>query len=92
MPVRRCTLVIALMQKYEGISLKELRAELSKVVVDKNAVQKRWSMWTHDLYYQYGRIGGNEVRKELGLQFCLYEGVVFLLDSLSILFMMLMFD
>jgi len=65
---------IALMQKYEGISLKELRAELSKIIVDKNAVQKRWSMWTHDLYYQYGRIGSNEVRKELKLVFCLYEG------------------
>jgi hypothetical protein len=65
---------IELMQKYEGISLQELREQLSATVKDKKIVQKYWSRWTYDIYNQYERIGANEVRKRLGLSFAVYEG------------------
>lgn len=65
---------VNLMSNYEGISLKELRDALKVKVSDKNIVQKYWSRWTYDIYSQYERIGANEVRKELGLVFAVYEG------------------
>lgn len=65
---------IALMSKYEGISLLELRNQLSTQIEDKNIVNKYWSRWTYDIYSQYERIGSNEVRKRLGLVFAVYEG------------------
>lgn len=65
---------IELMQKYEGISLQDLRDQLSQTVQGKKIVQKYWSRWTYDIYNQYERIGANEVRKRLGLVFARYEG------------------
>ena len=65
---------IQLMQNYDGISLQELRAQLSETVKNKNIVNKYWSRWTYDIYNQYERIGANEVRKRLGLAFAMYEG------------------
>lgn len=65
---------IELMQKYEGISLQDLREQLSQTVQGKKIVQKYWSRWTYDIYNQYERIGANEVRKRLGLVFARYEG------------------
>jgi hypothetical protein len=65
---------IELMQKYEGVSLQELREQLSQTVQGKKIVQKYWSRWTYDIYNQYERIGANEVRKRLGLSFAVYEG------------------
>ena len=65
---------IALMSKYEGISLLELRNQLSTQIEEKNIVNKYWSRWTYDIYSQYERIGSNEVRKRIGLVFAVYEG------------------
>lgn len=65
---------IALMSKYEGISLLELRNQLSAQIEGKNIVNKYWSRWTYDIYSQYERIGANEVRKRLGFVFAIYEG------------------
>lgn len=65
---------IALMSKYEGISLLELRNQLSTQIEEKNIVNKYWSRWTYDIYSQYERIGANEVRKRLGFAFAIYEG------------------
>lgn len=65
---------IALMSKYEGISLLELRNQLSTQIEGKNIVNKYWSRWTYDIYSQYERIGSNEVRKRLGFVFAIYEG------------------
>lgn len=65
---------IALMSKYEGISLLELRNQLSTQIEGKNIVNKYWSRWTYDIYNQYERIGANEVRKKIGFVFAIYEG------------------
>lgn len=65
---------IALMSKYEGISLLELRNQLSTQIEGKNIVGKYWSRWTYDIYSQYERIGSNEVRKRLDFVFAIYEG------------------
>ena len=65
---------IALMSKYGGVSLRELRKALEEKIVDKKILNRYWSRWTHDIYQQYQRVGANEVRKELGLTNAIYEG------------------
>lgn len=65
---------VGLMSKYEGVSLKELREALEKQIVVDGAVGKYWNRWTQDIYAQYQRAGANELRKELGLKHCIYEG------------------
>lgn len=65
---------IGLMSKPDGITLKEMRLKLNDVIVEKQLVQKYWSRWTHDIYYQYGRISTDTVRKSLGLKYAIYEG------------------
>lgn len=65
---------IALMSKYDGVSLRELREKISISIREKQAVEKYFSRWTYDLYSQYQRVGANEIRKGLGLVFAVYEG------------------
>jgi len=65
---------VSLMSKYDGISLKELRETLQKSIVIDGMIDRYWSRWTGDIYNQYQRAGGNEIRKELGLKYAMYEG------------------
>ena len=65
---------VGLMSKYDGVSLRELREALEKQIVKDGAVSKYWDRWTQDIYAQYQRAGANNLRKELGLKHCLYEG------------------
>lgn len=65
---------VAMMSGFEGISLEEMRRELKTQIGEKNLVGKYWSRWTYDIYSQYQRAGGNELRKELGLVFAIFEG------------------
>jgi hypothetical protein len=65
---------ISMMSRQNGISLQELRGYLEKEIVDKNKIQSQWSRWTYDIYQQYERVASNEIRKELGLKWAMYEG------------------
>lgn len=65
---------VALMSKYEGVSLNELRGRLKDRLIKNKAIEKYWSRWTYDIYNQYERVGANEIRKELRLKFAMYEG------------------
>jgi hypothetical protein len=58
----------------DSVSLQELRMFLEKNVVEKDQVQKYWSRWTYDIYQQYERVASNEIRKDLDLQWAMYEG------------------
>lgn len=66
--------IITLSSSDEGIDLTELR----KIIRDNFNVNEYdndfFNSKVHDLYSQYQRIGKNEVRKELGLRFAIYQG------------------
>jgi hypothetical protein len=65
---------ISLLSKPDGTSLVELRELLKTKVVDNDLASKYFSRWTHDIYFQYQRAGANELRKDLGLRFGIYQG------------------
>jgi len=65
---------INLMSKHNGVSLQELREMLEKDIIDKDKIQSYWSRWTYDIYQNYERVAANEIRKDLGLTWALYEG------------------
>jgi len=62
------------MANYDGISLRQLRGKLKEKIEEKKIVNKYFSRWTHDIYNQYQRIGGDEIRKDIGLRFAIYQG------------------
>lgn len=65
---------LGIMSSIQGASLEELREQLSKDIAGKDIIGKHWNRWTYDIYSQYQRAGGNELRKELGLTFAIFEG------------------
>ncbi len=65
---------ISLMSKYEGISLSELREYLRDKITDKRIVTKYYNRWTGDIYSQYQRAAANEIRKDLGMKYAMYQG------------------
>ncbi|MFO0089780.1 MAG: hypothetical protein ACK518_03165 [bacterium] len=65
---------IALMSRYEGVSLQELRQYLQEKIKDKRIVNKYFNRWTGDIYSQYQRAAANEVRKKIGLKYAIYQG------------------
>ena len=64
------------LEKYDGISLRELRKVLEVKIKRKGLVRRYWSRWIHDIYSQYQRVAANEVRTGLGLRFARYQGGV----------------
>jgi hypothetical protein len=65
---------IALLSKPDGTDLVELRNLLKSKVVDNDLASKYFARWTHDIYFQYQRAGANELRKDIGLKFGIYQG------------------
>lgn len=64
----------SLISRPEGISLKEMRQLLEKDFGDKGILSTQFNRWTYDIYSQYDRVAGNEMRKTLGLKYAIYEG------------------
>jgi hypothetical protein len=65
---------IALLSRYEGASLRELREMLRTKIVEKKLVSKYFTRWTNDIYSQYQRAAANEIRKDLGFTWAIYQG------------------
>jgi hypothetical protein len=65
---------IAYLSRPEGTDLVQLRDLLKSKVVDNDIANKYFGRWTHDIYFQYQRAGANELRKDLGLKYGIYQG------------------
>jgi hypothetical protein len=65
---------LRLISRPNGISLKELRDDLKDFVIEKGLADKYYKRWTYDIYSQYERVASNEVRKEIGLKYAIYQG------------------
>ena len=65
---------ISLMSRPESIDLKTMRKVLKNKVVENKLATRYFSRWTADIYSQYQRVGANEIRKDIGLRFAIYQG------------------
>lgn len=65
---------MSLLSRPESIDLKTLRKVMFNKVVGKGIAEKYYGRWVGDIYSQYNRIGANEVRKDIGLRFAMYQG------------------
>jgi hypothetical protein len=62
------------MSTFEGVNLKDIRKSVQIQVKDKGIVTKYYSRWITDIYSQYQRVGADEIRKDIGLKFAIYQG------------------
>jgi hypothetical protein len=51
-----------------------MRRALQNKIVGNKLAERYYSRWTSDIYSQYQRLGANEVRKDIGLRFAIYQG------------------
>lgn len=65
---------ISLLSRPESIDLKTMRRALQNKIVNNKLAERYYSRWTSDIYSQYQRLGANEVRKDIGLRFAIYQG------------------
>lgn len=65
---------ISLLSRPESVDLKTLRKSLQNKIVGNNLAERYYSRWTADIYSQYQRLGANEVRKDIGLKYAIYQG------------------
>lgn len=65
---------LTLLSRPEGIDLRTMRTVLKNKVIGQGISQRYYSRWTADIYSQYQRVGANEVRKDIGLRFAIYQG------------------
>jgi hypothetical protein len=65
---------ISLLTRPEGIDIKTLRTSMREKVIGNKIAERYYSRWTADIYSQYQRVGANEIRKDIGLRFAIYQG------------------